>query len=66
MSPQGHPANDTYLMILSYGQWLQWRTTEMAPLTGVQPQAGRRKKGGSTMINLTWQWINGKKMIQNG
>lgn len=34
-----HPANDTYLMILSYGQWLQWRTTEMAPLTGVQPQA---------------------------
>ena len=46
---QGQPANDTYLMILSYGQWLQWRTTEMAPLTGVQPQAGRqRKQGGST------------------
>ena len=59
----GQPANDTYLMILSYGQWLQWRTTEMAPLTGDQPQARETNKGAT---EPSWQWINGDLSSPHG
>jgi len=37
-SPQGQPANDTYIMILNHGQWLLWRETDMVTLASDLPQ----------------------------
>lgn len=39
---KGQPANDTYVLILSHGQWLLWRDTDMVTLTGDPPKAEAR------------------------